>query len=214
MKIFSWIFSLIFCITLIACSSDNNSNNSDNESSSYTENNESNENNNDEPETLADAMKQAEDQMKKLQKTDPVNFRKLQELLPERLAGYDRKSKEGQTTGAMGFKVSTAEAVYKSGDAEVEVGIIDMGGISTAALGMAQWTTLEIDKEDENGFERTSNVNGNKVYEKHNNNTGRSEVNMFVASRFAINTSCYNCSVKDLHKVIKAINTGKLKRMK
>ena len=59
----------------------------------------------------------------------------------------ERTKNEGETTGAMGFKVSTAKASFKDGDKRIEIEIIDVGGIGMAAMGMAAWSMAEIDKE-------------------------------------------------------------------
>ena len=67
--------------------------------------------------TVADALKGIQETVDKI-KTDkdlkePVNFRSLKELLPETIAGMPRTDQSGKTSGAMGFKISMAEATYK-----------------------------------------------------------------------------------------------------
>lgn len=60
-------------------------------------------------EAMSDAMKQlgGDGETKEV-----VDFRKLKALLPESIAGIDRTSHTGEKVGAMGFKMSTAQAEY------------------------------------------------------------------------------------------------------
>ena len=41
---------------------------------------------------------------------EPINFRDLKKALPRNLAGVDFEESEGQTTGILGFKISTTTA--------------------------------------------------------------------------------------------------------
>ncbi|MEZ4917567.1 MAG: hypothetical protein R2792_00555 [Saprospiraceae bacterium] len=217
MKIVQQVLLLLFFSIFTACGSDDSQNNSSGNSyaEEQSERSSSEQNNlKDTPKNMEEALRQVKDQMKDLQQSEPVNFRELQALLPESLAGYERTSKEGQTAGAMGFKVSTAEATYKDGNKKVEIDIVDMGGINMASMGMASWASLEIDKEDENGFERTTTIHGNKAYEKQNNRTGESEVALLLYDRFVVKSSSYDAGVKELRSIVTAIKTEKLKGLK
>jgi hypothetical protein len=69
----------------------------------------------------ADALQAIADKAKEMgdrEAVDPVDFRKLKDLLPETLAGMSRTEATGEKTGAMGFTVSTAQAKYKGSSNE------------------------------------------------------------------------------------------------
>lgn len=169
-----------------------------------------------EPENLQDAMKQAEEAMKNLQngqQTEPVNFRELQELLPEKLAGFERKSRSGETSGAMGINISRAEADYEDGDCKAQVDVFDTGGISTALMGMAAWSTVTIDKEDDKGYERTSMLEGYKCFEKYRKNGPSSELSVLVSERFIVTANGRACDMDKLKKLVKAMDLKKLGKM-
>ena len=175
----------------------------------------SNEPSNDsEPKNLADAMTQATKAMEEAglnNQKEVINFRKLQEHLPERLAGMERTSKSGQTSGALGMNVSTAEAKYKSSDGTlVETTIIDTGGLGMGLMSMAAWSSATIDKEDENGSERTSTLDGYKSFEKTRNSDNSCEISVIAEGRLIATAKCKNCKMDILKETIRAMGLKNL----
>lgn len=147
-------------------------------------------------------MNEAMEQMKQDGKVvEPVNFRILKEGIPETFLGMKRTKNEGETTGAMGFKVSTAKASFSDGDKSVEIEVIDVGGIGMAAMGMAAWSMAEIDKEYEGGFERTTTFEGHKAFEKCNGD--RCEFSSWLNQRIIFNVKSDNVGIDDLKKGVK-----------
>ncbi|HHM20961.1 MAG TPA: hypothetical protein ENJ20_02955 [Bacteroidetes bacterium] len=169
------------------------------------------------PKNLTEAMEEAKKAMKEAGlKTDvkTINFRELQKLLPEKLAGMERISKSGETAGAMGMNFSTAKAKYKDDEGAVyEMEIIDTGGLGMGIMSMAAWSSVTIDKEDENGYERTTQLNGYKAYEKFRKNSGRAEVSVIPHNRFVVKGECRNCKIENLKKIIKEMELDELKDM-
>ena len=79
-----------------------------------------------------------------IEEKEPVNFRDMKEILPNDLGGMEQTDNEGQTSGIMGFKFSTAKATYEEDKAKLEVKIIDIAGIGKLASKMADWSTLDL----------------------------------------------------------------------
>ncbi len=168
---------------------------------------------------LAEAMEQVQKGLKDAnigQEAEPVNHRELQKFLPEELAGMKRMKKSGQTSGAMGFKISNASATYQdeSTGKTIKIDIIDTGGFKMGMMSMAAWSTLSIDQEDENGYERTSKLDGFKSYEKYKKNRNSSELSLILNERFILKGSCRDCEMNQLKKVVKSMGLKKLNRMK
>lgn len=146
---------------------------------------------------MTEMGKQMEEMGKKMEErqnrtVEPVNFRKLRALLPAALAdSLKRTAMEGQTGGAMGMNVSTAEATYESeaegtGRRRVEIKITDMGAMSGfGALGYG-WAMMNIDKESSSGYERTMQYDGHKAHEKYDRDRRRGEMQVLVADRFVV----------------------------
>ena len=167
-----------------------------------------------EPKNLQEAMQQAQKAIEESgvgNQAEVVNFRELQELMPENLAGMERTGKGGQTTGAMGMKVSTAEATYKASDGTtVEITLADTGGLGMGMMGMAAWSTVEIDREDERGSERTGTMNGYKSYEKTRNRDQSCELSVIAEGRYIVTAKCRQCKMETLKSVVGDMNLGGL----
>ena len=181
------------------------------------------------PQTPEQAMKQGADAMAAASSAmgammggdgkgavEPVDFRELKALLPEALGALKRGEATGEKTGAMGIKVSNAEATYSAGDeARIKLKIVDMGSMSGfAGMAGAAWTMVDIDRETSTGYEKTSTVAGRKTYEKWNKDGKHGEVNMVVASRFMIEIRGDGVEIKDLKQAAAALDYGKLEALK
>ena len=97
-----------------------------------------------------------------------MDFRALKELLPESIAGMRRVSSEGSRTNVMGVASSKAEAVYEDGKGgRIAYEITDAGTLTGVAAMAFAWVNIEIDKEGDSGYERTTTVAGRKAYERY-----------------------------------------------
>lgn len=206
----------------LACSSDSGTSHktNDNTESSTGSEADANDSENDGPANIQDAMNQVQDAMKQLndgEEVEVVNFRELQKLLPEKFNGYERTSKGGETTGAMGMTVSTAEATYEKDGRQIELDIIDTGGLGMAMMGLAAWTSVTVDREDENGYERTGKMDGYKSFEKFRKDGGSSQVSVIVDGRFILQAEATireENQMDDLKDLIREVGPSKLSKMK
>jgi hypothetical protein len=170
------------------------------------------------PATPQAAMNQAEQAIKKAveqqQPVEPVNFHELKALLPQNAGGFTQTNSSGETAGAMTIKISKAEGDYKDGSGkELRLVIIDTGGMGMGLMGMAAWSSITIDKEDSNGYERTTTLNGYKSFEKFRKNGESSELAVLAENRFVVTATCRGCSMEKLRAVVNAVPLGKLKNM-
>lgn len=166
---------------------------------------------------LAGALSQLEDAVENISeeginKKQPVNFRKLKELLPESSDGLSRSKFSGESNGIAGFKISTAKAKYEDGDKRIDVELMDTGGVGMAMMGLAAWSMVDIDKESDDGFERTTTYKGNKAFEKCNKS--RCEFSVFAGNRFLLMLKGRNVKMDDLHDLAEEIGIKKLESMK
>ena len=53
------------------------------------------------------------------EKVEPISHRELKKFMPDKFGSIERTDYEGQTSGALGVKISTSEATYKDGDKRV-----------------------------------------------------------------------------------------------
>ncbi|QJR16167.1 hypothetical protein [Usitatibacter palustris] len=148
-------------------------------------------------------------------KTEPTDHRKLRTLLPESIAGLQRTSSEGQKTNVMGVASSKALGVYEDGKgARLELEIIDIGTFTGVAAMAFNWLNVEIDKEGDDGYERTSKIAGRKAYERYSRKQRAGELDVMVAGRFVVTARGTNLDMKTFRAAVDAIDLAKLDAMK
>ena len=117
-----------------------------------------------------------------------VPFRELKTLMPERIAGLARERHFGETKSMFGLRYSVAEAVYGSGERQVEASLTDAGGGGAVIRSLVGFTAFEVDKETAEGSERTFDLDGYRAYEKVRTRGGRTEssLTVLVDDRFVV----------------------------
>lgn len=166
----------------------------------------------------ASAMKEMAAQAEEMQKNGPVatvDFRSLKELLPADADGLPRKEANGEKTGAAGFSISTATGKYANNDGteSIEISIADGGG-SPMMMGLAAWAMIEVDKETENGYEKTSKIGDNKSYEKYDNAEKDGEVAVLVNKRFIVTAKGRGVPMDKIKEALNDVDLGKLGSLK
>lgn len=164
---------------------------------------------------LADAFQQASESLRENtdgEQVEVMNFRDLKELLPTSLLGMDRTRHQGEKSGAMGFTISQAEAVYEEDDKRLKVQVVDAAQMGMAKLGMVAWTSVEIDKEGDFGYERTIMIDGQKAFEKWNANTSKGELIILYQDRYILTLDGRNVDGDDLRKALKKIDLDDLEQ--
>jgi Yip1 domain len=146
---------------------------------------------------------------------DPLEIDQIKSFLPSTLAGLTKEGTgSAEKSGIAGLMVSKAEARYTDGGAKsVTIEISDPGG-ATGLVGLASWATLQTSKEDENGSERTSKVNGRMVHEKTSRTGGDDEYAIVIGDRFVVGASSRDVKVDQLKAIVSALDLNKLESMK
>lgn len=171
-------------------------------------------------EALKEFGEKAESMAKDLENNevvDPVDFRVLKELLPQKADNLPLKESSGEKNGAMGFTVSTAEAKYESedGQSSIDISIIDAAGISGfGMMGLAAWSLAEVDKETSTGYEKTLSLDGHKAFEKYDNTDKSGEISVIVADRYIVKVEGDQVTMDQMKKALKDIDLNTLAKTK
>lgn len=166
------------------------------------------------PEDLSNAISKALKDLNGGEDLESVDFRELKALLPRRLAGLERSSLEGEQTGLAGLTYSVANADYKQGTTEVEVSLLDGAGFAGIVASFASWSMIEMDRETDSGYERTTTIEGHKAFERYDRTTKSGQLSVIVDNRFIINIEARN--LKDegqLRKIFAGLNWRKLQQL-
>lgn len=164
------------------------------------------------------AMKEMAEQAEEMQKKGPVeavDFRTLKELLPADVDGLARKEATGEKNGAAGMVISTANAKYanEDGSESIDLAIVDAGG-TAMLMGLAAWSMVEIDKETEHGYEKTSTMGDYKSYEKYDNADKDGEISVLVAKRFVVTAKGRGVSMDKIKAAVEDVDLSKLAGLK
>lgn len=143
-------------------------------------------------------------------KVEVVNFRDLKELLPDEIGGVDRTDAKGQRNGMFGINIAQAEGKYRDGKKSAEVSIVDVGGIGLAIKSMANWSQMEIDNESDDGYERTTEIDGYPALVKWNGRSQRAEIAVLVENRFIVSLKGRNMDMDDLEDALDEIDLDDL----
>ena len=150
-----------------------------------------------------------------------VDFRKLKELLPAELNGLKRTEHNGEKNAFGAIAISTAKAEYRKNkdqddekEPNISVEIVDYGGIEMAkGLAMA-WTMAEIDKESDDGFEKTIKIKGNPGMLTWQKEGKHGNVQVLVGNRFILTVNTNNIPSEQVMKVVEALPLDKLAALK
>jgi len=166
---------------------------------------------------FVDNMKDVQKNMEEGQKYEVVDFRDLKALLPESLGDLKRANAEGEKSGSMGFTISKAEADYNNEDysQSMDIEITDLAGASGfAGLAAWGWAMVDIDKETETGYEKTTKYKGHKAYEKYDNEYQNGSIEVLVSGRFMVSVSGNNVPMEMIKSSIDEIDFAQLESMK
>ena len=148
---------------------------------------------------------------------EPVDFRALKELLPETVAGWQRIEHEGQRSAAAGFTVSNASALYQpesGGYTTINIEITDTGGLGgVAGMGMAAWLSMDVDRETDDGYERTTEYDGHPAYESfqaRDGEIGSAQLNIVVEKRFIVQLSGADVSMEAVKNAAAQLDLDRL----
>ncbi len=136
---------------------------------------------------LSEAAKKAADAAKEaseMKPVDPVSFNALLPLLPPPPSGFTAEEPRGETTAAMGFKISEAERRYTKGDERLHVKIVDGAYNSFIYAGVTM--AAQFSHESTEGYEKGVTLNGNPGVEKWSKAGKRGELTVVVGKRFLV----------------------------
>jgi hypothetical protein len=149
-------------------------------------------------------------------KVEPVSYKDLKALLPEEVSGFKRKETKGEKNGAMGLSIAEASARYEGeGGASLRIKIVDVGSLSgPMAMGLAGWASLEIDRESDDGYEKTTTFSGRKAVEKYNNGSKHGEIKVLLSNRFIVEVDGHQMKMDDIKAAAGKLDLKKLEGLK
>jgi hypothetical protein len=150
--------------------------------------------------------------MEELKKIPPVSNDALKLFFKEEVAGIKRSSFSVQNS--MGYAVG--EATYKKNDsAAYKISIYDCAGeMGSGFYSLMAMTKLNIETEDENGYEKTIDFMGTKALKSYKNYNEHYSLSFIAAERFWVQADGDHTSFENLQAFINDIELTKLAGIK
>ncbi|HVZ85995.1 MAG TPA: Yip1 family protein [Polyangia bacterium] len=147
-------------------------------------------------------------------RVDPIGIDQLKPFVPQTFAGLPKLSSSAEKNGMAGLSVSKAEASYGDhAQKHVTLEISDTGGAS-GFLALAGWASLQGEREDDNGFERTQKVDGRLMHEQGSKHGGSNEFTLVLGERFIVSAKGSGVELADLKAAVGGLDLGKLEALK
>jgi hypothetical protein len=174
----------------------------------------------------AEQMGEAAEEMQQAQAegrppAEPVDFRRLRDLLPETAGGLPRQNAEGQRSGMGEMIFSEATGTYAAAEAgadgmtpTITLKVTDLGGLPSAAMFGAAWTLASIDRESDRDFERTTRLDGHPAYEKYDRQDRGGDFQVFVAERFVVQAQGTAVSDDQMREALRGVDFDALDGMR
>ena len=162
---------------------------------------------------LEEAMSNLEESLKSLadgEEVETIDFRLLKEALPEKLVGLKKVSSSGEKSGIKGFMVSKAEARYEDEDRKLEIELMDTGGMALAQLGFAAWAKVEIDRESDDGYEKTYTKDDVRYHEEYNYRRESGSLKAIYHQRILLSLEVRNLKPETFQKILRKLDIGDL----
>jgi hypothetical protein len=134
---------------------------------------------------------------------------RLQGFLPQSLpGGFAQTSLSSSTAGALGMNTAQAEAEYQRGDARMSVTIIHMGAMGGIAA-MAGAAGVQENRQDADGYSRTSTVDG-RVYTEEMSRSGNRASYGVMGRGVAINVEGNGVTVDEARAAVETIGIARV----
>ena len=148
--------------------------------------------------------------------TISIPYADLQKMLPSSISGYSKEGdSKGESINMMGMSYSTASQVYKSGEGEITLNIMDYNA-SYAAFGAATAmfaTGFSVDNDQEHLGAIDLGISGVKAWEDVKKKEKRSTVMAGVNDRFLVTAEGRNVEPDAVKEAIKSVDFNKLAGM-
>jgi hypothetical protein len=160
----------------------------------------------------------ADEPAKEAPKGQSIDFRKLKEWMPTELNGLKRSECNGERNKVGEISISQCSATFKKDDNDgsprIQVQVMDYSNLDMAKGLSAAWTLTEIDKESDDGFEKTVKVKGSPGFLRWQKEAKHGEVQLLVKDRYIVTVQTDNVPSEQVIKVAEALALDKLGELK
>jgi len=158
---------------------------------------------------VAKGIEDAQGNSKRLSKLKPITKEQIKVWMPTGLGNLKRSSFQINKEMGMKFKL-----VFKDDKGKkININIIDGAGNGAPMMSMfSMMQNMDIDKENDTGYERTLKMGSQKVYVKYekSGNYEKSKLQCTLNGRFGIEANAWKMTPEELWKYIQNLEIEKL----
>ncbi|HKP32497.1 MAG TPA: hypothetical protein VJT83_07205 [Chitinophagaceae bacterium] len=157
--------------------------------------------------TTTTSLDESQKRVDELKKIPPLTNDEMKALFPQEVMGMKRKS--FSVNSAMGY--ASGEATYELNDStHYKVTVFDCAGEAGAGFyGMKVLAGMNIEREDDNGYEKTINFKGSKAWESYRKNNNEYTLNLLDNERFWVAFEGENTGLDNLKTFANSFNFKK-----
>jgi hypothetical protein len=149
----------------------------------------------------------------------PVDFHKLQELMPAAAVGVTRSDLGGENVEAGAMTLSRANADYTKPDSDgsdphASIEITDYAAAPQMVAGMTAWRQVPINVQNDQGHTRTVKLKNHPAMEVYTKDGDSRQMIVLVAERFLVNIETTHVPEAEFKKLIEALPLDKLAALK
>ncbi|MCX8009322.1 MAG: hypothetical protein N3A54_06550 [Patescibacteria group bacterium] len=146
------------------------------------------------------------------EKFKPIDYKTLQKFLPDQISGYTKLEPTGATSNFEDFTFSTTEVLFtKNNGSTISVQILDYAGIEELYEPYDSWIKSSVNVEDEEGFARTTNIQGYHAFESYQKDLKTGQISVIIGERIIIDVNATELTnFEDLRKVINSIKLANI----
>ncbi|HVZ57399.1 MAG TPA: hypothetical protein VG870_12115 [Chitinophagaceae bacterium] len=151
------------------------------------------------------ASSDMEKKMEELKKLTPLTTDQLKAMLPDELLGMKRSSFNANSM--MGF--ASADATYKKADdsQQIRLSIFDCAGEAGAGIySLNYWTKMSVQSENEDGYTKTVDFNGQKAVESYHKSEDSYELTYTAADRLLVTIRGDKTGLDGLRQAAQGLN--------
>ena len=192
--------SLLAACVLIACNSNKTKDTATTEETSKDKTS-AGTNSEDTNTSSTDAMTQKMEELKKL---TPLTTDQLKGMVPEEFMGMKRSN----LNVSSGMGVAAASATYKGdGEKELRVNVYDCAGEAGAGIYSIRYYTLwNFEQSDDNGYQKTIDLNGGKAIEKYSKGNDEYELTYVDNDRLLVTLEGQKMGLDEVKEAAKNLN--------
>ena len=152
-------------------------------------------------------------------KAQPVDFHKLQELMPAEAVGVTRSDLGGENISVGNMPFSRANADYTKpdsdgSDARASIEIADYGAAPQMVAGMTAWRMAPVNVQNDQGYTRTVKFKDFPAMETYTRDGDSRQLMVLVADRFLVQLETAHVAEAEFKKLIESLPLEKLATLK